>query len=580
LANRDSFGAAFGRLVRQRRGDRGLSQANLAAIVFADRADPADESHKADVSRLETGRIANPQARIVVSYAQALGITDAEVAALRRAPDIPVGAASPEVMTLVAELHHTKATSVPLAALTAMARKINPRITDRNEVVRALDSAVDLAVVIQARGESGSNVDAFVDATFRRLADLTAEGALDAATAAADTAVSQAEAGFSQLLEAAVRQHLLAFDAEGAARQILRKLTIDSPNPSRHFVDLGREQDVWYERGRDRGLRLDLQVAAALARAGKSFAQDAGQRGQALDGLGNILTALGERTSSITHLFDAISAYSEALKVRTKDSDPIGWAETTNNLGNTLNIVGEWREERSVLFDAISAFRAALTVRTHERDAHAWAMTTSNLGTSLAVLGRLASDAGLLRESIDHLEGALDVLTLRSAKEQWATTQSILGAALGILGEQERDMALLDRSARALRSALLGTPREHRSMDWSIIWNNLGDTLRVQGRLEGSADMLREAISAMDFALEVRTREGTPNDWGVSTANQGVARLDLARLTKDRELALIGKRQIAEAEAATREAGNTFFADYCASQLPVAEALVARLGGG
>jgi hypothetical protein len=112
-----------------------------------------------------------------------------------------------------------------------------------------------------------------------------------------------------------------------------------------------------------------------------------------------------------------------------------------------------------------------------------------------------------------------------------------------------------------------------------MIWNNLGDTLRAQGSLEGSADRLREAITALDFALEARAREATPNDWGVSTANQGSARLQLAWLTKDRDLAEIGRRQILEAEAATREAGNTFFADYWARQLPAVEALVARLSG-
>jgi hypothetical protein len=53
----------------------------------------------------------------------------------------------------------------------------------------------------------------------------------------------------------------------------------------------------------------------------------------------------------------------------------------------------------------------------------------------------------------------------------------------------------------------------------------------------------------------------------------------LAWLTKDRDLAEIGRRQILEAEAATREAGNTFFADYWARQLPAVEALVARLSG-
>ena len=113
-----------------------------------------------------------------------------------------------------------------------MARKISPRVADRDEALRALDAAADLAAEAQARGEAGSNVDAFVDATLRRLAALTAEGRLDAAAAAADSAVGEAEAGLVQLLDAAIRQHLLAFDAEGAARQIVRRLTLEMTDPS------------------------------------------------------------------------------------------------------------------------------------------------------------------------------------------------------------------------------------------------------------------------------------------------------------------------------------------------------------
>ena len=93
-----------------------------------------------------------------------------------------------------------------------MARKISPRIANRDEALRALDAAADLAAEAQARGEAGANVDAFVDDTLRRLSKLTAQGKLEAAARAAEEAVAQAEAGLAQLLDAAVRQHLLAFE--------------------------------------------------------------------------------------------------------------------------------------------------------------------------------------------------------------------------------------------------------------------------------------------------------------------------------------------------------------------------------
>ena len=114
-----------------------------------------------------------------------------------------------EILALVRELHAVKQTTVPEITLIAMARKISPRVTDRAEALRALEAAVDHAAEAQARGEAGSNVDDFVDATLRRLAAITAEGRLDEAAAAADDAVDRPN-GLAQLLDAAIDQHLPA----------------------------------------------------------------------------------------------------------------------------------------------------------------------------------------------------------------------------------------------------------------------------------------------------------------------------------------------------------------------------------
>lgn len=68
----DPFGVLFGRLVRERRGVEGLSQDGLA-----DKAGLA----KARISDIETGKIANPQARTVDALCVALDISRDERAA-------------------------------------------------------------------------------------------------------------------------------------------------------------------------------------------------------------------------------------------------------------------------------------------------------------------------------------------------------------------------------------------------------------------------------------------------------------------------------------------------------------------
>ncbi len=136
-----------------------------------------------------------------------------------------------EILALVRELHAVKQTTVHEDTLIAMARKIRPRVANREEALRELERAADIAAEEMERGQAGSNVDTFVDGVLHRLAEMTEAGQLDAAATAADDAVDRAEAGLTQLLNAAINQHLLAYDAEGAARQITKRLTLRDSEP-------------------------------------------------------------------------------------------------------------------------------------------------------------------------------------------------------------------------------------------------------------------------------------------------------------------------------------------------------------
>src|SRR2546421_12691160 len=73
----DPFGVLFGRLVREKRGIEGLSQDGLAN---------KSGLAKARISNIETGKIANPQARTVDALCVALNISREERAACHAAP--------------------------------------------------------------------------------------------------------------------------------------------------------------------------------------------------------------------------------------------------------------------------------------------------------------------------------------------------------------------------------------------------------------------------------------------------------------------------------------------------------------
>ena len=87
----------------------------------------------------------------------------------------------------------------------------------------------------------------------------------------------------------------------------LARLDIEaSGDAAERFKALRRVQDEWYERGRDKGLNFDLEVAITLARACLERARSADERGAAGNDLGLALWALGERESGTARLEEAV----------------------------------------------------------------------------------------------------------------------------------------------------------------------------------------------------------------------------------------------------------------------------------
>jgi tetratricopeptide (TPR) repeat protein len=116
-------------------------------------------------------------------------------------------------------------------------------------------------------------------------------------------------------------------------------------------------------------------VAIAIARLEILRAHGLDEHGVALNDLGLALTVLGARQSGRAKLEEAVAAYREALKERTRDRVPLSWARVQNNLGTALRALGE-RESGTAKFEkAVTAYREALKEWTRERVPLDWATT-------------------------------------------------------------------------------------------------------------------------------------------------------------------------------------------------------------
>jgi tetratricopeptide (TPR) repeat protein len=93
---------------------------------------------------------------------------------------------------------------------------------------------------------------------------------------------------------------------------------------------------------------------------------------QTQSNLGLALWRLGERESGTARLEEAVAAYRDALKERTRERVPLDWAMTQNNLGNALSTLGARESGTARLEEAVAAYRDALKEYTRERVPVQW----------------------------------------------------------------------------------------------------------------------------------------------------------------------------------------------------------------
>jgi tetratricopeptide (TPR) repeat protein len=279
--------------------------------------------------------------------------------------------------------------------LIKQARRMAGDTPDLEAAWAELQNAMEIAVKVQADGHSPSNHGDFVDEVMRRVAELAAQGEYASASAQIAEALDEGDAAYqakqTRLMGRGVDIALLDGDSAGAAQLLVRKADMEAGGQI-EFEDLRRTQNTYYEKGRDKGIALDLKVAIDLAQMKVARARTADERGTALNDLGAALQTLGERDSDTQRLEQAVVAYERALEEWTQDRVPMDWATTQNNLGNALAILGNRESDTQRLEHAVVAYERALEEWTQDRVPMDWATTQNNLGAALKSLGERDSD--------------------------------------------------------------------------------------------------------------------------------------------------------------------------------------------
>ena len=173
--------------------------------------------------------------------------------------------------------------NVDARAFVLLARKINLEVDDESQALNELSRGVEELLKIKAAADEGASLDALVDQAMKKIAEQSLRGEFDSAAAEAATAfadwerrdaeqrAAQRQSGL-RLINANIQQHLLRRDSASAAGWIERRITLERDRKAADAPSLQLETKIWYDRGGDRGLNLDLAVAIALSRRALTIA--------------------------------------------------------------------------------------------------------------------------------------------------------------------------------------------------------------------------------------------------------------------------------------------------------------------
>lgn len=454
-------------------------------------------------------------------------------------------------------------------ALISLARQVANNVDDVETAKRELARAITLFLEIRDRAPQGSNLGNLIDETMRRISALNDQGKFAEGAAEAERAYDTIQARKDDLnaaelraIDAAIDQYRLAYDAQGAARWIEKRIVAETGQLN--LDTLFDEIKPLYGEAERCGLRLEGDIAYRIALRAVDLVSEREDQWAALVGLGVAASFQGERLGGVegaTKQEKAVKAYRAALRVYTEAELPAAWAATLNWLGTALRNQGErlgGAEGMAKLEESVTIHREAMRVHAEADPALDWLEMQNNLGIALAAQGaRLGGAEGVARleEAVTAYRTALCVCTEADQPYYWAKTQNNLGVALAAqavsLGGAE-GAARLEEAVTASYAALEVRTEAELPADWAATQNNLGNAIRMQGvRLGGAAGAvkLEEAVMAYRAALRVRTEADLPADWAMTRKNMAVAFNALADAETDRAAG-----HLHEAEAAVLDA--------------------------
>jgi transcriptional regulator with XRE-family HTH domain len=458
----ERFGAAFGRLVRDKRGIEGLSQDGLAA---------KSSLTKARISYIETGRVDNPQIKTIDALCVALGISPGERAAC----------------------YALAASSLPKRLFEKLARQFG------HDNSNALENELEAFLIEKAKEfrEMRERLDQMAQP----------KGQISDLLSAANAALGEGDfEKADDLLGEAERVHLQSTTVAVVEQQA--NLRVERGNAA---LVSGNVAEASNHFGRSAHYFSGIDVTL-----------EANKRHECSD----LLRYYGYRYGSHEALYAAQSALRQNLCVWSKETHPDEWCKTKIALGGVSFRLSEFDKpanSRAHLLDAKKHFEdvreACSELYLPNRFATA-ALNLANVYTDRSLAGTDADYGPNLQLALSFQTGALRYFSQTQNPRDWGVLQHNLGCTYielsNLRAEESESVEDIDNAIHHVELSFQVRDPVDNLQYWVASCRTLGEALLNMSTYEltkNPADYVRRASNVLGDAAAKISASEHPHQW-------------------------------------------------------------------
>ncbi len=227
----------------------------------------------------------------------------------------------------------------------------------------------------------------------------------------------------------------------------------------------------------------------------------------------NIPEVKAARDAANGAITGAIASVGDALRVISRDDNPLGWAMLQHTYATALQQRGEMNHAADDLRLAAAAYREVLAIHTRDRTPAQWARTSNNLAIALKELSDETSDPAPLREAIALYHEIIAATPRENFPLDWADRQESLGNALAVLAEYDKSPDSLAAALEAYGLAGEITTIDRGVDKWQQLQTSISTTLLMQALLTQDRSKAEAARKVAHAARDAVAAAGAPVDF-------------------------------------------------------------------